>query len=74
VLLFVKDHVATVTPADRRLRAFESIYLEPGERRRLTWTLDSSALSFVGRDLTTVVEPGTFSIQIEDLETRFELE
>ncbi|MEQ9104861.1 MAG: glycoside hydrolase family 3 N-terminal domain-containing protein [Rhodothermales bacterium] len=73
-LLFVRDHVASVTPAVRRLKAFESVHLEPGERRRLNWTLDPSALSFIGRDLTPVVEPGVFSIHVEDLEVQFELE
>jgi len=64
--LYVSDRVATVTPAARRLKRFAKVDLEPGEGRRLTFTLSRDDLSFIGRDGAAVVEPGTFQIRIED--------
>lgn len=72
-LLFVRDHVASVTPSARRLRAFETVDLEPGESTTVSWTLDRDAFSFIGRDLMSVLEPGAFSVYVENLETVIEL-
>jgi len=73
VHVFVQDHVASVTPAVRRLRAFSVVDLESGDSARLTWTLGEADFSFTGRDLKPVLEPGTFSIHVDSLSYMFEL-
>ncbi|NNF04689.1 MAG: hypothetical protein HKN17_09495, partial [Rhodothermales bacterium] len=73
VLLFVRDHVASVTPSVRRLRAFETVDLEPGESTTVSFDLNRDAFSFIGRDLRQVMEPGAFSIFVDDLEAVIEL-
>lgn len=64
VQLYVRDLYASVDPPMRRLRDFEKILLAPGERRVVTFRLPISRLAFVGRDLTTRVEPGEFEVQV----------
>ncbi len=71
--VYVQDHVASVTPAVRRLRAFTTVNLDPAEEVRLRWMLSRKDLSFIGRDMTSVLEPGVFSIHVDTLTQTFEL-
>ncbi len=64
VQLYTRQLVASVTPAMRKLRAFEKIELTPGERRIVTLRVPVAELGFVGRDNRRVVEPGDFELQI----------
>ncbi|MCD8310145.1 MAG: glycoside hydrolase family 3 C-terminal domain-containing protein [Prevotellaceae bacterium] len=66
VLLFSSDLVASLTPDNRRLRAFEKIELQPGETRTVTLKLKGSDLAFVGYDGKWVLEAGDFRIQTGD--------
>ncbi len=64
VLLFASDLVASLTPDNRRLRAFEKTpLLQPGETARMTLRLKGSDLAFVGYDGHWVLESGDFRIQ-----------
>ncbi|MDR0988632.1 MAG: glycoside hydrolase family 3 C-terminal domain-containing protein [Prevotellaceae bacterium] len=63
VLLFSSDLVASLTPDNRRLRAFEKIELAPGEQRTVTLTLSASDLAFVGHDGRWILEAGDFRMQ-----------
>ena len=74
VLLYVRDVVATLTPAGKRIRRFAKIYLEPGQTRTLTFTLRPDDLSFVGADNRTTVEPGDFDVMVGPLSDRFTLQ
>ncbi|MBQ6965492.1 MAG: glycoside hydrolase family 3 C-terminal domain-containing protein [Bacteroidaceae bacterium] len=60
VLLYVSDLVASITPDNKRLRAFEKIALQPGETQTVTFTLPSTDLAFVGIDNEWVLEKGDF--------------
>ena len=71
--VFVSDLVASITPSVRRLRGFTKLYLEPGESKRVTWTLPREAFEFVGRDLTPVFEQGEFDIHVQGLTARIVL-
>ena len=64
VQLYVRDLYASVDPPMHRLRDFEKVLIAPGERRVVTFRLPISRLAFVGRDLTTRVEPGEFEVQV----------
>jgi beta-glucosidase len=73
VLLFVRQHYASLTPAVRRLRGFEKIDLAPGASRTVRFVLSADDLGFVGSDGKTLLEPGRFSVMVGDLEAVFEL-
>ena len=66
VLLFSSDLVASLTPDNRRLRAFEKIELAPGETKTVTLPVKASDLAFVGYDGKWVLEEGDFRIQVGD--------
>lgn len=63
VLLFSSDRVASLTPDNRRLRAFEKVELEPGETRTVTLKVKGADLAFVGYDGKWILEKGDFRIQ-----------
>ena len=66
VLLFSSDEVASLSPDNRRLRAFEKIELQPGETKTVTLQLKGSDLAFVGYDGKWVLEKGDFRMQTGD--------
>ena len=63
VLLFSSDLTASLTPDNRRLRAFEKIELQPGEKKTITMQIKGSDLAFVGYDGKWILENGDFLIQ-----------
>lgn len=73
VLLFVRQHYASLTPAVRTLRDFSAVELAPGASETVRFTLTPEDLAFVRRNGDTVVEPGTFSVMIGDQEVTFEV-
>ncbi|BDD02241.1 glycosyl hydrolase (plasmid) [Persicobacter psychrovividus] len=64
VLLFTKDHFATITPDVSRLRAFDKISLNAGESKVLTFKVPVKDLAFINADNVPVVEEGKFSLGI----------
>ena len=73
VQLYLQDVVATVTPSVRRLKGFTKVSLEPGQTKRVTFTLNPEDLSFIGRDNVPVVEAGDFKIMISELTGEFKV-
>lgn len=73
VQLYVSDLVASVTPAVKELRRFAKVDLDAGESRTLTFDLGRGDLAFVDRDGRSVVEPGTFSVQVDALQDSVEV-
>lgn len=66
VLLFSSDLVATSTPDNRRLRAFDKVSLKPGETKTVTFQLPASDLAFVDECGKWVIEEGEFRLQAGD--------
>lgn len=66
VLLFSSDLVASLSPDNRRLRAFEKIDLQPGQTKTVQLKVKASDLAFVGHDGHWVLEAGDFRIQVGD--------
>ncbi len=64
VMLFSRDLVASLTPENRRLRAFKKIELQPGETQTVVLPIKASDLAFVGADGKWILEKGGFRIQI----------
>ena len=66
VLLFSCDLVASLTPDNRRLRAFDKVELQPGETKTVTLKVKGSDLAFVGYDGKWILEEGDFRMQVGD--------
>lgn len=62
-MLFSRDLVASLTPENRRLRAFKKVELQPGETQTVTLSIKGSDLAFVGADGKWILEQGDFRIQ-----------
>ena len=62
VQLYVRDDEASVTRPVIELKGFQRVTLKPGERRTLTFTLQSDDLALWNAQMKRVVEPGTFTI------------
>ncbi len=73
VIVYVRDEVATVSPAGKRVRRFAKVSLDPGQSKTLTFKLRSDDLSFIGSDNKPVTEPGDFTVMIGGLSGRFTL-
>jgi beta-glucosidase len=77
VQLYLSDHVAQVTRPVRELVGFARVGLEPGQSRRVTFTVHADRTSFTGADHRRVVEPGVFTLAAghssEDLPQRADL-
>lgn len=72
-LLFVRDEVASMTPAARRLKRFAKVHLEPGQSKTLTFSLAIEDLEFIGIDNKPVAEAGEFTVQIGSQSQKFTL-
>ncbi|MDX1429279.1 MAG: glycoside hydrolase family 3 C-terminal domain-containing protein, partial [Rhodothermales bacterium] len=78
IQLYLQDEVASFTRPVRELRDFERITLEPGESRRVAFTLTPDDFSLLDGNLEPVVEPGFFSVyvgtsSVVGLHDRFEI-
>jgi len=71
VELYTRDMYASITPAMKRLRAFQKISLKSGETKTVTFSLDKNDLAFVNSKLKTVTEPGDFEVMIGDKKGTF---
>ena len=61
VQLYVSDVESSVERPVKELKGFEKVYLQPGESRKVQFTLDRRALSFFDADSHAwVAEPGEF--------------
>lgn len=63
VMLFSRDMVASLTPENRRLRAFAKVALAPGETQTVTLPIKASDLAFVDSDGKWLLEKGNFRMQ-----------
>lgn len=64
VQLYVRDVVGSLTRPVRELKDFRHVELQPGETRRVTFTLREEDLAFTRADGTRGVEPGEFHVWI----------
>jgi beta-glucosidase len=73
-ILYLRDVVASLSPAGRRVKRFAKVYLDPGQSKTLSFTLNHDDLSFIGTDNKPVVEPGDFDVMIGGLTGRFKVQ
>jgi beta-glucosidase len=64
VQLYIRQEVSSVTRPIKELRGFRRVSLNPGETKRVEFTLGPKELSYLNRDMHRVVEPGTFDLMV----------
>jgi beta-glucosidase len=64
VQLYIRDQVSSVTRPVKELRGFERVTLNPGESKRVSFTLGPDELSLIDRRMRRVVEPGRFDVMV----------
>jgi len=64
VQLYAGDPVASVTRPLKQLIGFARVDLEPGERRRVTFSVHADRFSFTGPDYRRIVEPGEIELSV----------
>lgn len=62
VQVYIHDPVASISQPVRRLRGFERVTLDPGEKRTVSFTLDRSDFGFYDNRGKFVVERGTIDV------------
>jgi beta-glucosidase len=62
VQLYIHDPVARISQPVRRLRGFQRVTLDPGQKRTVTLTLDRSDFGFYDNRGRFVVEPGRIDV------------
>jgi beta-glucosidase len=62
VQLYVRDLVGSVTRPVKELKGFQKIMLQPGESKKVTFTLTQNDLSFYRHDMSWGTEPGKFEV------------
>ncbi len=78
VQLYIRDLITSVTTPVKQLKGFKKIILEPGETKKVEFSLGHKDLSLYNKFMELVVEPGTFSVMVgsssEDIRLKGEFE
>jgi len=74
VILYLRDEVATITPAGKRVKRFAKIYLEPGQSKTLSFKLNREDFQFINTDNKPTVETGDFTVMVGGLSNKFSLQ
>ncbi|HEV8187151.1 MAG TPA: beta-glucosidase BglX [Pyrinomonadaceae bacterium] len=64
VQLYIRDLVATMTRPVKELKGFQRISLQPGEKKKVEFTLGPEHLGFWNHEMRYVVEPGEFRVMV----------
>jgi beta-glucosidase len=64
VQLYARDEVASVARPDRMLVGFARVSLEPGQARRVSFSVHPSRLAFYDPQMRFVTEPGAFTFSV----------
>jgi len=73
VQLYVSDLQAKLTPSVKQLKGFDKIALQPGQTKKVTFTISNKDLKYANQSGEFVNEPGFFRIQIGPLSKLIEL-
>lgn len=80
VQLYLQDVFASVTRPVKELKAFEKVYLKPGESKTIQFIINKETLSFYDQKMNWTAEPGEFKLMIGNssdhimLQSKFDLE
>jgi beta-glucosidase len=67
--VYINDPVASISQPVRRLRGFQRVTLNPGEKQTVSFNLDKSDFGFYDNSGRFVVEPGTIDVYGGDSST-----
>jgi beta-glucosidase len=62
ILLFIDDIYSSVTTPVKELKAFKKVYLNPGEKKTVEFTIAPDQLALYDINMKKVVEPGVFEV------------
>mgnify|MGYP004701863009 FL=1 len=62
--LYLHDEYASVVQPLMQLKHFSRFYLQPGEEKKVTFTLDEADFALVNAQYRQVVEPGVFKVMV----------
>ncbi len=65
-MLFVRELHASVVPRVRNLRAFQRVFLKPGEKRKISFLLGPEDFALWDEAMHFRVEPGDFLLEIRE--------
>jgi beta-glucosidase len=65
VQLYIGDEKASVPRPEKELKAFDKVFLQPGEKKTVTLEINKVALSYYSTEKNAwVAEPGTFEVLV----------
>jgi beta-glucosidase len=64
VQVYIRDRVSSVTRPVKELKAFQKVWMEPGEMKTLALDITPASLAFYDVNMKYVVEPGEFEILV----------
>ena len=62
--LYIRDLLASVTRPVRELKAFQRVFLKPGETKTIRFTFHSEDLMFAGLEERMINEPGDYQVWV----------
>lgn len=62
--LYLRDWVAQPVRPVKELKDFDKVMLQPGETKKITFTIDKNKLAFYNEQLQWITQPGEFSLMI----------
>ncbi|MEO6589226.1 MAG: glycoside hydrolase family 3 N-terminal domain-containing protein [Pyrinomonadaceae bacterium] len=72
-ILYLRDEVASLSPAGKRVKRFAKISLDPRQSKTLSFALNRDDFSFIGMDNKPLVEAGDFTVMVGNLKETFTL-
>jgi beta-glucosidase len=64
VQLYIRDVAASSTRPVKELKGFQRVTLQPGEKKRVEFSLGPDLLGLYNREMRFVVEPGEFKVMV----------
>ena len=72
-ILYLRDEVATLSPAGKRVRRFAKVNLDAGQSKTLTFKLNRDDFSYIGMNNKPIIEAGDFTVMIGGMSKTFAL-
>ncbi|MDB0020714.1 glycoside hydrolase family 3 C-terminal domain-containing protein [bacterium] len=64
VQVYVSDLFASITPDNKRLRAFDKVFIKSGESKKVSFSISAKDFSFVNLENKYVLESGDFTVHV----------
>ena len=64
VQVYVSDLFASITPDNKRLRAFDKVFIKSGESKKVSFSISINDFSFVDLENKYVLESGDFKVHV----------